>query len=94
MVKVRITGLNIELFTSLFLGVEKNNDTAKRNYYSSNRWDAAKEILLSEARIEKMTPVCSRKKRAYNKEDTEYWETKIVQSRQARRPPRPPPSTT
>lgn len=30
------------------LGVEKNNDDAKKNYYSSNKWDAAKVILEKE----------------------------------------------
>ncbi len=31
-------------------GVEKNNDDTKRHYYSSNRHDAARDILLTEAR--------------------------------------------
>ena len=36
------------------IGVEKNNEDAKRNYYSSNHHDAAREILLTEARLEEL----------------------------------------
>ena len=36
------------------LGVEKNNDDAKRNYFSSNKHDAAREILVTEARQEEL----------------------------------------
>ncbi len=35
-------------------GVEKNNDDAKRHYYSGKRHDAARDILLTEARMEKL----------------------------------------
>ena len=43
----------LELTTNYSItGVEKNNDDAKRHYYSGNRHDAAHDILLTEARIE------------------------------------------
>ena len=67
------------LIISFDLGVEKNNDTAKRNYYSSNHWDAPREILVTEARIETLAngsanvPSCKREKRPYNKQDMAYW---------------------
>ena len=60
-------------------GVEKNNDDAKRHYYSGNRHDAARDILLTEARMEKLerdTPTCIRRKREYTKRNSEYWEKK------------------
>ena len=34
------------------IGVEKNNDVAKRNYFSSNLHDPAGEILKAEGRLE------------------------------------------
>ncbi len=57
-------------------GVEKNNDDAKRHYYSGKRHDAARDILLTEARTEKLerdTPTCIRKKTEYTKRNSEYW---------------------
>ena len=51
-------------------GVEKNNDDAKRHYYSGNRHNAARDIILTEARMEKLerdTPICIRQKREYTK---------------------------
>lgn len=60
--------------------MEKNNDDCKRNYFSSNRHDAARDILVAEARLEQLVrgapgiPSCVRKKRSYEKKDTEYWE--------------------
>ena len=33
-------------------GLEKNNADAKRNYFSSSRWDAAADIIQTEARLE------------------------------------------
>ena len=35
----------------LFIGVEKNNDDSKRHYFSSNKHDAAGEIIRCEARL-------------------------------------------
>ncbi len=40
------------LISALIPGVEKNNDVAKRNYFSSNLQDPAGEILKTEARLE------------------------------------------
>ena len=60
-------------------GVEKNNDDAKRNYFSSNRHNAAGDILLSEARLEDLRrgneerDSCVRLKRSYEKRSVEYW---------------------
>ena len=62
-------------FTALFapVGVEKNNDTSKNNYFSSNRHDAAVEIICSDYRLEQMRqgvwghPSCVRVKRSYRK---------------------------
>ena len=36
------------------LGTEKNNDEARRNYMSSNHFDAPREILLADVRLEKL----------------------------------------
>ena len=53
-------------------GVEKHNDDAKRNYFSSNRWDAPADIMMTEYRLE-MLQEYSREKRAYTKRDSAYW---------------------
>ena len=53
-------------------GVEKNNDDAKRNYFSSNRWDAASDILETEYRLEKLSSY-NRQKRKYEKQDENDW---------------------
>ena len=70
------------------VGVEKNNDDAKRNYYSSNRHDACRDILLAEARLEMLRrgidgiQSCVRQKRTYTKKSTAYWhEGGIMESR-------------
>ena len=70
------------------IGVEKNNDDAKHHYYSSNRHDAPKDILLTEARLEVLQrdePKVVRKKRSYKKRSTEYWEKGITEQRRAKR---------
>eukprot|EP00731_Ephydatia_muelleri_P000496 Em0001g496a len=51
--------------------VEKHDD-AKRNYFSSNRWDAPADIMMTEYRLE-MLQEYSREKRAYTKQDSAYW---------------------
>ncbi|KAL5491239.1 hypothetical protein EMCRGX_G016487 [Ephydatia muelleri] len=53
-------------------GVEKHNDDAKRNYFSSNRWDAPADIMMTEYRLEVLQEY-SRAKRAYTKRDSAYW---------------------
>ena len=73
-----------------YTGVEKNNDDAKRNYFSSNRHDAAGDILRTETILEELRRgkfgVCVRKKRAYEKTNDAYWnEGGIQESRRAKR---------
>ena len=67
------------------VGVEKNNDDAWRNYFSSNRWDACGDMLRTEIRLEKLSSTCQRKKRKYEKHDTEYWSHKKTEECQAKR---------
>ena len=75
-----------------YIGVEKNNDDAKQNYYSSNRHDAADNILRTEARLDKLrrgTPECEscvRQKRKYEKSDFGYWEGGILAARKRPHP--------
>ena len=75
----------------LCIGVEKNNDDAKRNYHSSNRHDAAGDILVTEARLEELRrgttefDSCVRNKRSYDKSDDGYWNEGMQVLRQAKR---------
>ena len=62
------------------LGVEKNNDNARRNYFSSNHLNAPKEILLAEATLQKLVSH-EREKRSYSKANLEYWENDIFAKR-------------
>ena len=50
-------------------GVEKHNDDAIRNYFSSNLWDAPADIMMTEYRLEVLQEY-SREKRAYTKRDS------------------------
>ena len=67
-------------------GVEKNNDTSKRNYFSSNKHDAPGEIIRSDYRLNELQwgvwrhPSCVREKRPYCKRDTDYWEGGGIQA--------------
>ena len=73
------------LLSVFFLsGVEKNNNDAKRNYFSSNLHDATGEVLKAEWRLEQ-TEECKRTKRKYHKKDENYWQDGI---REARKKPR------
>ena len=56
--------------TTFTTGVEKKND-AKRNYFYSNRWDVASDILETEYRLEKLSSY-NRLKRKYEKQDENY----------------------
>ena len=47
---------------------------------SSNRHDAAREVLLTEARLVQLAPY-AREKRKYTKTDTDYWEKEILDKR-------------
>ena len=63
-------------------GVEKHNDDAKRNYFSSNRWDALADIMMTEYRLEVLQEY-SREKRAYTKRDSAYWHEGGIEAREA-----------
>ena len=60
------------IFQHLVAGVEKNNDDAQRNYFSSNLHDPAGEVLKAEGRLE-VTEQHRREKRKYTKGDDAYW---------------------
>ena len=68
-----------------FTGVEKNNDDAKHNFYSSNRQDPCGEILRTEKRLEHLDTACRREKRKYTKRDHSYWTGGIIETRAAKR---------
>ena len=61
------------------IGVEKNNDDARRNVFSSNQHDALKEILLTAARLETLASY-ERQERTYTKHD-DYWDKDILTKR-------------
>lgn len=66
-------------------GVEKNNDDAKRVFFQkSNKWDAARDVLQLEARQQALHH-CEREKRKYEKQNDEYWNSGIVDSRKKRK---------
>jgi len=49
-------------------GVERNNDTARASYRSSNRWDSSANIVRTEIRMEEMAKAgAKRQKWKYNK---------------------------
>ncbi|MCG8626156.1 MAG: hypothetical protein MJE68_29690 [Proteobacteria bacterium] len=66
--------------------MEKNNDTSKRNYFSSNKHDAPGEIIRSDYRLNELQQgvwghsTCVREKRPYCKRDTDYWEGGGIQA--------------
>lgn len=71
-------------------GVEKNNDIAKHHYYSGNRHDADRDILLTEARIDKIVednPEVVRKVRQYNQKKTIWWTEQIFEARKRQASP-------
>ena len=86
---------NIKQFSGQ--GVEKNNDDCKRNYFSSNRHDAATEIIKADVRLQTLDqgtaglPSCRRVKRPYRKADTEYWEEGGIQQLRASKRQHPTP---
>lgn len=53
--------MNIQYNTCI--GLEKNNDDARRNFHSSNKWDGAKEIILADYRLEELGPKFEREPR-------------------------------
>ena len=60
-------------------GVEKHNDDSKRNYFSSNRWDAPGEIMMAEHRLELLQQY-ARDRRQYTKHSSEYWHQGGIQA--------------
>ena len=63
-----------------YVALEKNNDDARRNFHSSNHLDGAREIIVTDARLESLAE-CARQKRPYNKQNREYWEKEIYKKR-------------
>jgi hypothetical protein len=68
----------------VYIGVENNNNLAKRNYFSSNLHDVTGEVLKAEWRQEQ-TENYKRKKRGYTKHDHDYWEKEISENRKRQR---------
>ena len=65
-------------------GVEKNNDDAKRIFYQkTNKWVAARDVLLHESR-QLALKHNERNKRRYEKKDENYWGSGIVDTRKKR----------
>ena len=65
--------------------MEKNNDDCRRiHLQKSNKWDAAKDVLLVSKRLELLSE-CERTPRNYKKRNAEYWETTIKEKRACRR---------
>ena len=65
-------------------GVEKNNDDAKRIFFQkSNKWDAARDVLLLESR-QLALQSNDREKRKYTKTKDDYWDEGIVETRKKR----------
>ena len=76
---------NMSTKFSTCAGVEKNNDDARRNYFSSNLQDAPGEILKAEGRLEQ-TQEYKRTKRTYTKRKADYWHNGgIEEARKMRR---------
>ncbi|KAL5469472.1 hypothetical protein EMCRGX_G030729 [Ephydatia muelleri] len=73
---------NLRMFSGQ--GVEKHNDDAKRAYFSSNKWDAAAEIIKTEARVQCLRQFAAAK-RPYQKHDSVYWEEGGIQKNRASR---------
>ena len=66
-------------------GVEKNNDDAKRILFQkSNKWDAARDVLQLEGR-QQVLHHCEREMRKYEKQNNDYWNCGIVDSRKKRK---------
>ncbi|CAB4025926.1 Hypothetical predicted protein [Paramuricea clavata] len=65
-------------------GVEKLNDNCRRIHLEkSNKWDAAKDVLLAEERLKNLSHL-QRTPRPYKKKADEYWSTGIKESRSKR----------
>ena len=66
-------------------GVEKNNDVARSVVLrKSNKWDCTSDVLKLESRQRELSQH-ERQKRAYEKEDEDYWQKGILEKRQQKR---------
>lgn len=68
------------MYMYVIIGVEKNNDDARRSYPSSNHLDPPREVLCTEARLTTLSHT-RRNKRKYEKRDSEYWQSGILTKR-------------
>ena len=67
-----------------FIGVEKVNDDCRRiHLHRSNKWDAAKDVLLVGKRVEDLAD-CERTHRKYEKQNNCYWDNGIRKNRAKR----------
>ena len=65
--------------------VLKKNDIAKRIFFQkSNKWDAARDVLQLEGRQQALHH-CEREKRKYEKQNSEYYNSGIVDSRKEKK---------
>ena len=76
----RFSGQGTDTVTTIVIGVEKNNDSARRSYFLSDHMDAPKDVLLTEARRELLSSN-KRGKRSYQKKDMTYWNERIFVKR-------------
>jgi hypothetical protein len=66
---------------SLFIGIEKNNDDCRRIHLAkSNKWDAAKDVLLVSKRVETLSSL-HRTPRMYQKLNAQYWDNDLKEKR-------------
>lgn len=81
-----VHSLNVTNYLNLILvGVEKNNDAAKRVLRrKSNNWDRPADVLQTEARLWALRSQ-ERQPRAYKKKAETYWFSDIKESRAKRR---------
>ena len=69
---------------AVLVGVEKLNDDCRRIHLNrSNKWDAPKDVLLVGKRVERLSK-CDRERRIYQKQNSNYWENGIKESRAKR----------
>lgn len=77
---VKVCRLSTDIYLNHYVGVEKNNDCARKHFFSSNHQDAARDILLTDSRVEELQHG-KRAKRKYEKKDTSYWELGVREKR-------------
>ena len=64
--------------------MEKLNDVCRQiHLQKSNKWDATKDVLMADQRLEALTEL-QRTPRSYKKKADEYWSTGIRENRQKR----------